>query len=115
MRECGSGCERCASHNEAVRKFYKDLSDDAVLDKFPSSTRKWAKDLRRAGVVGHAGVAGCADLGGGDRPAEPDRGLISAPLATFGSGDFIPSNSGYCNTAAALTPYAAPPTVQPIS
>ena len=39
-RECSSGCERCASHNKAVREFHKGLSDDAILEKFPPSARR---------------------------------------------------------------------------
>ena len=34
-RDCGSSCERCASHGKSVYEFYKGLSESEILDKFP--------------------------------------------------------------------------------
>ena len=44
-RECGSSCERCASHGKSVYDFYKDLSVSEILDKFPPIARKWVQEI----------------------------------------------------------------------
>ena len=49
-RDCGSGCERCASHGKSVYDFYKGMSMGEILDKFPFSARKWVQKIIGASV-----------------------------------------------------------------
>ena len=44
-RECGSGYERCASHNKSIHEFYNGMLETKVLSKFPPSARKWVKEI----------------------------------------------------------------------
>ena len=125
----GSGCERCASNDKAVRDVYKGLSDAEILSRqVPAERAKVGQgDPRRTGLVEHTGVAGCADLGRGDRrnqiaalSARIGSAQLGAPPNTLDQGDFITSNNGCCNTATAreintLAPYAAPLAAQSFS
>ena len=44
-RDCGSSCERCASHGKSVYEFYKSLSDAEILYKFQQNARKWIQEI----------------------------------------------------------------------
>ena len=80
--ECGSSCERCASHNKVMSMFFKGQSDDAILRTLPASARWWANEFLDAppsastspgAAVRSAGVAGRTNHGGGVSPAAPSR------------------------------------------
>ena len=123
-RECGSGCERCDSHNTPIHEFYKALSVAGILGRFPPGARKWVQEILNklapssTPAPSGASSAVVADLHNqlaaqsnqiAAFPAQFTPPRLGAPHA---AGDCIASVSGCCNTSSSFTPYVASPTTQ---
>ena len=115
-RDCGSGCERYASHGKSVYEFYKGLSGTEILDKFPGTARKWVQEIidASASSVSPSAPPPAAVTDQQNQiaalPARFGSSLITSPPAA--ANDFITSDSGCCNAIAALASYVVPPKAQ---
>ena len=114
-REYGSGCERCASHGKSVHAFYKGLSNDEILEKFPPTTRKWVQEIIDASASASSGApssAVVANLQSQIVALSAQFGSSRIASSTAAASDFVVNDGSYCDTVAALTSGAAPPRAQ---
>ena len=112
-RDCGSSCERCASHGKSLREFHKGLSGTDIPDKFPPTARKWVRE-----IIDTLASPASSDVPSSAVVADLQSQIAALPVQ-FGSspivspptaaGGFTTSDNCCRNTVAALTSNTAPP------